>query len=354
MKFVKFYLEKYRYLKKKYKKIFINFLLFIHLFSKYIRFNIQGYDLYLINEEFYPINMINFSKKNIFNLLKITYNKIDFDSIIKIEEEKGIRHFSHKLLMIIWLRKLYPYIFYSSQKEYIENHNSVLYCYYNLNIKIDDSKDDNIFKVEEIFTFLKLLNLFVESDKKFYREENEFIEKKCKYDNKNELYYYKTFITNYIQLQLYTIICSLDSLPIDDESLIGKEIGKILSNYKEKNYYYKNIFLHHFKKYPLKIGKPFIFYTFDINYQKIDYKINLQKVNLNNEDNSIFDLKKITDINLYPDSSIFIHKNLKDLKFPDDKEEEYKKIFSFLFEPISIKNSNDYLKTCELIYEKYS
>ena len=346
--------QRYRNLKNKNKKIFINFLLFIHLFSKYIRFNIQGYDLYLINEEFYPINMINFSKKNIFNLLKITYNKIDFDSIIKIEEEKGIRHFSHKLLMIIWLRKLYPYIFYSSQKVYIENQNSVLYCYYNLNIKIDDSKDDNIFKEDEIFTFLKLLNLFVENDKKFYQKEIDFIKNNCKYDHKNELYYYKTFITNYIQLQLYTIICSLDSLPIDDKSLIGKEIDKILSNYKEKNYYYNKIFLHHFKKYPLKIGKPFIFYTFDINYQKIDYKINLQKVNLNNEDNSIFDLKKITDINLYPDSSIFIHKNLKDLKFPDDKEEEYKKIFSFLFEPISIKNSNDYLKTCELIYEKYS
>ncbi len=37
--------------------------------------------------------------------------------------------------MIIWLRKLFPYIFYSSKKEYIESTKSILYCYNNLEIK---------------------------------------------------------------------------------------------------------------------------------------------------------------------------------------------------------------------------
>ncbi len=61
----------------------------------------------------------------------------------------------------------------------------------------------------------------------------------------------------------------------------------------------------------------------------------------------------IRNITLNPDFSIFIHHDFDNKNF-DSYPEDYKKIYSFLFDNLSKNNVQNYLKTCELIYEKYS
>ena len=122
-------------LRNSYKRIFVNYLLFTFLFSRYVTIDYKKFSFGLIDQNFFPIDKTNFSLKNVLDLLKTTYDKIDIDTITKVEEEEKIKYYSHNLFMIIWLRKLFPYIFYSSKKEYIESTKSILYCYNNLEIK---------------------------------------------------------------------------------------------------------------------------------------------------------------------------------------------------------------------------
>ena len=53
------------------------------------------------------------------------------------------------------------------------------------------------------------------------------------------------------------------------------------------------------------------------------------------------------------DKSYVSNEDFDNEKF-DSYPEDYKKIYSFLFDTLTKNNIQNYLKTCELIYEKYS
>ncbi len=58
-------------LRRSYKRIFLNYLLFTFLFSRYVTIDYKKYSFGLIDYKFFPIDKTNFSVKNVLDLLKI-------------------------------------------------------------------------------------------------------------------------------------------------------------------------------------------------------------------------------------------------------------------------------------------
>ena len=247
------------------------------------------------------------------------------------------------------MRKLYPYIFYSLKNQYsLNNRNISLYCYNNLKINIRESDAENTFKKEEIYSYLQLLNFIIKNEK-FFSSEKNLIDKNYEIeDDEEKEYYSSSFLSNYIQLQLYTIICSLETFPKNDEDLILREVKSIIKNY-QKNYYYKEIMLYHKENF---FNSFFHVYTYDKNFEKVESQIYLQKIETFNTIKNTPIIKNIDDIKLTSNDSIFNYSDFEKkffLEYNDNKDN--KKFYSFLFEPF---NLSKYLETCQLIYEKYS
>ncbi len=58
-------------LRNSYKRIFVNYLLFTFLFSRYVTIDCKKFSFGLIDYNFFPIDKTNFSLKNVLDLLKI-------------------------------------------------------------------------------------------------------------------------------------------------------------------------------------------------------------------------------------------------------------------------------------------
>ena len=244
------------------------------------------------------------------------------------------------------MRKLYPYIFYSLKKQFeLDDPNISLYCYNNLKIDIKESNAENTFDKNDIYSYLQHLNYIIKNET-FSKYEKELIDKK--YEKEKREYYFSSFLTNYIQLQLYTIISSLATFYITDEEKISEEIKSIINNYKQ-NYYYQQIILYHKENL---FEHLFHIYTYDKNFEKFESQIYLQKVTTFINKNNITIIENIDGLNLNSKDSIFSYSDFDKKLFLEYFEiKDNKKFYSFLFEQF---NLSEYLKTCQLIYEKYA
>ena len=345
---------------KEIERVFINYILFSLLINKYSGYKYN--DFYNFSKIFTGelFNFINYKKENFEKEQEVFPYKIVMN-IFKNNSESIT-----KLLKIIWIKKLYPFVIYSMKKsDFINDENIRLF---GINEETIDFRYFNHYKIkltpEEISLFLKILDDFInkelfksKTENIFYDEllqkSNVYFPKKLQYQK----YLYRGYLQNYIELQLYLIILSLSKLTIYKmESYdFQKQIKEIMDNYYERSFYAKKI-INLIPKYELE--SKFMFYLFGEKNKLIENHIKIIELSIREINvSSKFVPKKI----VLKEVMIKNLLNRRYLFINNHKEEEIGKadityrneLINFLFVPLHKETLPQYLMTAQKIYNDF-
>lgn len=302
-----------------------------------------------------------------------------------------------RVLEIVWLKKLYLLIFYTlkHEKEYKVNTN---FNIYNIN---DESIDfgyfnelGETFSEKEVLEYLSLLKDFINNNLYLTNYETNYYNEqynKYKIEKNEESRFYRGFLQNYFELEIFLIIISLKSAKIENNRKICSEIEDILNLYKMKSFYFKNIYKYHYHNNPNDFNRnkfnfyiineskedilprPFYFYTFDQYFHEIHKYLQIYELkiigfnkNRSNEENSN-SIKELINKNLiincllfggtylngYKESQINnLHRFRGNTNYFLEKEDFKIELFNFLFVPIQKETLNKYLQIADNIYSK--
>jgi hypothetical protein len=369
--------KKYEYFKKPHsiqeiERVFINYILFSLLINKSF-----GYKY----SQFYQTSYGQLIK-DLFNLFDYKNDKYEKEQetfpykIILTIFEKHNKSIT-KLLKILWIKKLYPLSLYSLKKLGFLTDDENLKIY-GINEEIIDFRYFNHYNIKltdkEILLYLKILENFIDEELFKNKAENLFNDdllkkanRKFKKNKEYLKYLYRGYLQNYIELQLYLIILSLDKLSYSINDLnISKQVQEIIKKYYEKSFYAKKIMV---EIDYLDFNTKYMFYTFNENYQLIEKHINIvelliREVNVTsnyNPNKSV--MKELMYKNLLNPRYLFINNHIEDdLGNDNDNDNEKQKnknikymneLINFLFVPLKKEMLPQYLQTAQKIYDDF-
>ena len=306
-----------------------------------------------------------------------------------------------KLLKILWIKKLYPFVLYSLKKlEYLIDDEKIKI--YNINKEIIDFRyfaHYNIALTEkEILLYFEVLENFIEKELFKSKAEiafNDYLleRENWKFKNNEYLkYLYRGYLQNYIELQLYLIILSLKKLNSSGikKPNISKQIVEIIIKYNERSFYANRIMK---EIYNIDTNTKFMFYTFNEKYQFIEKHINIiesiirEKNVLSNYNPNKAVMKEVMYKNLLNERYLFINNHIEDNnlelknskylselnssnssknnqnnrneenKENDDEQQKKSKylneLITFLFVPLKKELLPQYLQTAQKIYDDF-
>ena len=347
---------------KEVERVFINYILFSLLINRYSGYKYNEFysDSYgKITEEMFKL--INYNKENFENDQGIFPYKIIFH-IFK-NNNKNIT----KLLKLIWIKKLYPLAFYSLKNlGLLINDEQILL--YGINEETIDFRYFNhhniILTREEILFYFEILNNFIKEELFLSRTEKAFNDELLKISNTRfprnydyQKYFYRGYLQNYIELQLYLIIISIEKFEVHDIEL-NKIIKDVIINYYDFSFYAKKILENVYKE---DLKKKFLFYLFNeknnlvINHIKI-FELTIREKNvLTKYEPKIVALKEVMNKNFLNRKYLFINNNKEeDIDVNDPKYAKYRdELINFLFVPLHKETLPQYLLTAQKIYNDY-
>jgi hypothetical protein len=243
---------------------------------------------------------------------------------------------------------------------------------YGINEEIIDFRYFNHYNIKltdkEILLYLKILENFIDEELFKNKAENLFNDdllkkanRKFKKNKEYLKYLYRGYLQNYIELQLYLIILSLDKLSYSINDLnISKQVQEIIKKYYEKSFYAKKIMV---EIDYLDFNTKYMFYTFNENYQLIEKHINIvelliREVNVtsNYNPNKVV-MKEVMYKNLLNSRYLFINNHIEDdLENDNEKQSKIKymnELMNFLFVPLKKELLPQYLQTAQKIYDDF-
>jgi hypothetical protein len=347
--------------KKEIERIFINFILFSLLINKY-----SGYKY----SEFYKQSFKNIIVEELFKL--IGYDKNKFEKEQQIFPYKLILHIFKnynknitKLLKLIWIKKLYPFVLYSLKKSNIIINDDNIYIF-GINEETIDFRYFNYYNIkltdEEISLYFTILDIFIKDELYKTKNENIFNDRLLEKSNKHfprgyeyRKYLYRGYLQNYIELQIRLIILSLKNIYLlEMTKIFSKNIEEILKNYKEKSFYERKIIK---EIEPFPEDKKFMFYTFNEKNKLVENHINIIKLSIREINvNSKYEprkvvFKEVMNKNLLNRRFLFVNNH----KEENDKDDiKYRnELINFLFVPLHKETLPQYLQTAQKIYNDY-
>ena len=347
--------------KKEIERIFINFILFSLLINKY-----SGYKY----SEFYKQSFKNIIVEELFKL--IGYDKNKFEKEQQIFPYKLILHIFKnynknitKLLKLIWIKKLYPFVLYSLKKSNSNINDDIIHIF-GINEETIDFRYFNYYNIkltdEEISLYFTILDIFIKDELYKTKNENIFNDRLLEKSNKHfprgyeyRKYLYRGYLQNYIELQIRLIILSLKNIYLlEMTKVFSKNIEEILKNYKEKSFYERKIIK---EIEPFPEDKKFMFYTFNEKNKLVENHINIIKLSIREINvNSKYEprkvvFKEVMNKNLLNRRFLFINNH----KEENDKDDiKYRnELINFLFVPLHKETLPQYLQTAQKIYNDY-
>ena len=345
---------------KEVQRIFINYILFSLLINKYTGYNYQEFydspNSKFIEELF---ELIGCDKEN----FEKAQNIFPYKLILKIfkNNESDIT----KLLKLIWIKKLYPLVLYSLKKMncFIKNEEDNIFIY-GIN---DETIDFRYFAHnqialtdEEINLYFTILNNFINKELYVGRAENVYneniLQKSNIFFNKSQAYkkfYYRGYLLNYIELQIYIIILSLTKIEpkLKDINFIDA-IKAIIDDYYLHSFYIKNI-----ARKNMMSENSFELYSFNesnlliSNYIKI-IKLTIREINVNSKyETKKTNLKNVMNKNFLNKKFLFVN-NYKDEE-DGEKIKYMNELVNFLFVPLQKETLPQYLQTAQKIYNDF-
>ena len=347
---------------KEIERIFTNYIFFSLLINRY-----SGYKF----SDFYNEQIKKFTEE-LFKLIK--YDKIKFENDQQVFPYKIILHiFKYynqsitKLLKIIWIKKLYPFVLYSLKKSgFIINDENL--NIYGINEETIDFRYFNYYNIkmtnEEILLYLQVLldfinnEIFKSKSESLYNEE--LLNRANKYFPKREQYkkyYYRGYLLNYIELQIYLIILSLQKIDLYEiPKDISEKIEIIISNYYENSIYGKKILKEVFSD---ELETKFMIYSFGEKNKLVEnhikiIKLNIREINVSSKyEHKRIALKEVMKKNLLNRRYLFIN-NHKEQEIEIWKNDKYRnELINFLFVPLHKETLPQYLSTAQKIYNDY-
>ena len=343
------------------ERIFINYILFSLLINNY-----SGYKY----NDFYSDSYKKITEE-IFKL--INYDKENFEKDQKIFPYKIILHILKnynkkitKLLKLIWIKKLYPLICYSLKNSgFLINEEIIIY---GINEETIDFRYFNYYNIiltrEDIFIYFDLLDNFIKEELFLSHSEKSFIDELLKKSNNRlpkrleyKKYFYRGYLQNYIELQLYLIKLSLQNIEIHELKL-NKIVKNVILDYNDFSFYIKKIVS---DVSEWELNKKFIFYTFNeknnlvINHINI-YELIIREINVFSKyKHENIPLKEIMNKNFLNKRYLFINNNKEeDFEINDPKYAKYRnELINFLFVPLYKETLPQYLLTAQKIYNDY-
>ena len=348
--------------KREAERIFINYILFSLLINKYfgIKYNefySSSYKKYF--EELFKI--INYDIKDFEN----QSSPFPYKIVLNILSNNGKN--ITKLLKIIWIKKLYPFVFYSLKKSNIIsnfesldifgiNEETIDFRYFNyFNIKLND---------KEIILYFEILDNFIKDELFITKSEslfNKILLQKAKtiYSRSNDYkkYYHRGYLLNYIELQLYLIILSLEKIQKlgNAQNDFSKKIDNIITDYYLKSFYGKKI-INEIDTNELE--SKYMFYSFNeknnlvVNHIKIT-NLSIREINVTSKyDPKSNTFKEVMNKNLLNRRYLFINNHKE--KEIEEKDIKYRnELINFLFIPLHKETLPQYLSTAQKIYNDF-
>ena len=346
--------------KQEVERVFINYILFSLLINRYYIFKYN---------DFYSSSFKNFFVE-LFKI--INYDIKDFEEDQKIFPYKIILHiFSNysnsitKLLKIIWIKKLFPLVFYSLTKSNIIsncesldmfgiNEETIDFRYFNyFNIKLTD---------EEILLYFDVLDIFINEELFKSKTENSFNDILLQMTNfpkrfEYKKYYYRGYLQNYIELQLYLIILSIRKIKNfgNPENEFSNKIDKIIDDYYLRSFYGKKIIK---EINPLELESKFMFYSFNEKFNIIENHIKIinltiREINVTSKyEPKRINFKEVMNKNLLNRRYLFIN-NHKEEEIKENDILYRNELINFLFIPLHKETLPQYLSTAQKIYNDF-
>ena len=170
-------------------------------------------------------------------------------------------------------------------------------------------------------------------------------------------YFYRGYLQNYIELQLYLIKLSLQNIEIHELKL-NKIVKNIILDYNDFSFYIKKIVS---DANEWELNKKFIFYTFNeknnlVNNHINIYELIIREINvLSKYKPENIPLKEIMNKNFLNKRYLFINNNKEeDFESNDPKYAKYRnELINFLFVPLYKETLPQYLLTAQKIYNDY-
>ena len=348
---------------KEIERVFINYILFSLLINRYSGFKYN---------DFYNESIKRFTEE-LFNFIK--YDKINFENDQQVFPYKIILHIFKnynisitKLLKIIWIKKIYPFVLYSLKKSSIIINNEFLNLY-GINEETIDFRYFNYYNIkmtnEEILIYLELLLDFIKEELFKNKAENLYNEELLKKSNKHfpkreeyKKYYYRGYLQNYIELQIYLIILSLEKIDLYKikSSDFSNQIKEIIDAYYKKSFYAKKILN---EIYYDEIEGKFMIYSFGEKNKLVEnhikiYKLSIREINVMSKyEHKRIPLKEVMNKNLLNRRYLFIN-NHKEQEIEIWKNDKYRnELINFLFVPLHKETLPQYLATAQKIYNDY-
>ena len=341
-------------------RIFRNYILFSLLMNNFASFKYT---------DFY--NMRNIKPiEELFDL--IDYNKVKYENEQNTFPYKIVLHILKKynnditkVLKIIWIKKLFPFVVYSLKKLQLLNNESNEMFIYGINDEIIDFRYFNklniSLKKEEIILYFEILDNFI--NKELYKNEVErnFHERLFmnmnKFDRRNfgDKKIYQEYLYNYIELQLFNIFLTVRNMKISELNILQK----IKDDYFKRSFYIKNII----NKQNLNItDNKYYCFSFNIDYTPIKVDIKIKKLTIKESNkNSEYELKnveykEIMYKNFLNQQYLFINNHKEEESLHGQKEIDKKymnEIINFLFVPLQKETLPQYLQTTQKIYKDF-
>ena len=360
-------------------RIFLNYILFSLLINKYTGYKFDDFKDKKQKKEI-QANYLNRDGyyKEVSELFKfIGYENVeDFEKgqkifpykiVLEIFKKNGNK--ITKLLKLIWLKKLYPLVLYSMKKSEKLKYKDDNLPIYGIN---DETIDFRYFIYnqiqmtdEEIILYFKILYNFIYDELSITKAETKFFKEYAGKSQNRDKYLYRPYLQNYIELQLYMIISSIEEISQKAKSIEDKfysKIKDILKIYEEKSFYIRK----RLNTYCINNDKnnaQFDFNLFTFNeknilkksYIKI-YALTLRKINVtSNYDRKDIELKNIMNKNLLNKRYLFINNKTRtqEIILKDKPIEYIKELIRFIFVPLKKETQSQYLKTAQTIYNDF-
>ena len=356
---------KYTHTIKEVERVFINYILFSLLINKNFGYKYTEFLNSLYGQFF----------KDLFDLIKYDIAKFENEQMkfpykLILEILNNHSKCITKLLKILWIKKLYPLVLYSLKKfGLLMNYEDLKI--YGINEEIIDFRYFNYYNMkltnDEILLYFKILDNFINEELFKNKAENLFNEELLKKVNKRFKknkeylkYLYRGYLHNYIELQLYILILSIQKIyssGIIDLNL-SKQIKEIIDHYNEKSFYKKKIVRELMNNDETK----FMFYSFNEKNQLFEYHIKIveltiREINVTSNYNPYKPiLKEVMYKNLLNSRYLFINNIKKEDIDNNNKENKIKymnELINFLFVPLKKETLPQYLQTAQKIYNDF-
>ena len=348
--------------KREVERIFMNYILFSLLINKYFglkynEFYSSSYKIYF--EELFKL--INFDIKEFVN----KNSPFPYKIVLNILSIYGKN--ITKLLKIIWIKKLYPFVFYSLKKSnIIFNFESL--DIFGINEETIDFRYFNYFNIKltekEILLFFEILDNFINDELFITKSESLFNKILLQNTSTNyprridyKKYYHRGYLLNYIELQLYLIILSLEKIQKlgNAQNDFSNKIDSIIKDYYLKSFYGKKI-IHEIDQSELE--SKYMFYSFNEKNNLVENHIkitnlSIREINVTSkyEPKSIT-FKEVMNKNFLNRRYLFIN-NHKEKEIEETDIKYRNELINFLFIPLHKETLPQYLSTAQKIYNDF-